>query len=299
MFANEFDYHRAETVEEAIELLETHPGAEPLAGTHGLLPRMKTGEEAPPTLVDISHVDGLGAIEVGGADGGDDADGGGGDVLSVGALATHATIAESETVRRHAPALAEAAAAVGDLQVRAGGTIGGNLAHGDARVDPAAAALALDASIVVRGPDGTRRIAATELFEGSFETAIGDGEILTRVEVPLAADAVSAYHKRRNPLSGYATVGVAARVVVADDHVTNARIGATAVASAPTRLPAVEEAITGEPVSEATIETAAGRAGESIPSDEVRSDPYASASYRRHLLQLDTESLLRELILAE
>ncbi len=286
MLANEVDYHRAGSVEEAIDLLETHTGAELLAGAHGLLPRMKTGEEAPETLVDISRIDRLSAIEA--KDG----------TLSVGALATHADIAGSETVREHAPALADAAEAVGDLQVRAGGTIGGNLAHGDPRVDPAAPVLALNGAVIVRGPDGRRRIDATDLFVGEFETAVADDEVVTRLEIP-SDDAESAYHKRRNPLSGYAAVGVAAWIQTDNGTVTDARVGATAVASHPRRLEAVEAELGGADANTETAKAAADRAGESIPDGEVRSDPFASAEFRSHLLSTDTESLLTNLLVGE
>lgn len=281
MYADGFDYHRAGSVGEAIELLESVPGAELLAGAHGLLPRMKTDDESPPALVDISRIEGLSAIEHDG------------DALSIGALSTHAEIAGSETVREHAPALAEATAAVGDLQVRAGGTIGGNLAHGDPRIDPAAAMLALDGSLTVSGPDGERTIEAPDLFEGEFETAIGDDEIVTGLEVP-TDPGTSAYHKRRNPLSGYAAVGVAAFVRTEGGVIETARVGATAVGPRPTRLGGVEAELEGAPADAETATAAADRAGEAIPDGEVRSDPYASAEFRSHLLSIDTEALLGE-----
>ncbi|MFO7925285.1 FAD binding domain-containing protein [Natronomonas sp.] len=287
MHANDFDYHRAGSVEEAIDLLGEHADAELLAGAHGLLPRMKTDEEAPGTLVDISRIDRLSAIEH------DDG------TLSVGALATHTDVADSEVVGRHAPALADATSAVGDLQVRAGGTIGGNLAHGDPRVDPAAAVLALDATVVVHGPDGRRSIPVTDLFEGEFETSVGDREVVTRLEVPTDDGLTSAYHKRRNPLSGYAAVGVAAAVRTDDGTVTDARVAATAVASYPRRLEAVEAELEGAVADESAAAAAAKRASESIPDDEVRSDPYASAEFRSHLLSTDTETLLSAVLADE
>jgi len=287
MYPNDFDYLRADSVDEAIELLGEHANAELLAGAHGLLPRMKTDEEAPGTLIDISRIDRLSAIE---RDGG---------TLSIGALATHADIADSEVVGRHARALVDATSAVGDLQVRAGGTIGGNLAHGDPRADPAAAVLALDGTVVVRGPDGRRNIPATELFEDEFETSVGDREAVTRLEVPIDDGLASAYHKRRNPLSGYAAVGVAAAVRTDDGIVTDARVAATAVASRPRRLEVVEAELEGATADESTALAAAERTGESIPDNEIRSDPYASAEFRSHLLSTDTETLLSTVLVGE
>jgi len=190
MYTDAFDYYRADSVDEAVSLLDEHDGSELLAGAQGILTRMKTGDESPPALVDIGQPDGLSAIEAN--------DG----TLSVGAMATHAELAESESVADHAAALSEAAGEVGDPQIRNGGTIGGNLAHGDPRSDPPAAVLALDAGLVVQGPDGERTIDATDLFDGSFETAVGDQEVATRLRVPVDGDAGSAYHKRRDPSRG-------------------------------------------------------------------------------------------------
>lgn len=284
MFANEFAYHRAGSVDEAIDLLEEHAEAELLAGSHGLLPRMKTAEESPESLVDISRIDELSTIDREG------------ETLSIGALATHADIAGSDAVKQTAPALAESTAAVGDMQVRSGGTIGGNLAHGDPRVDPAAAVLALDAVITVKGADGRRMIPATELFEGNFETSVRDDEIVTNLEVPIDEDATSAYHKRQNPNSGYAAVGVAAWLKTDDGLVTDARVATTAVAPFPRRLPEVEDELVETTVDGVDIAAAADRAGKSIPAENIREDPYASAEFRSHLLSTDTETLLSSLV---
>lgn len=185
MFANDFEYYQAESADEAVELLAAHDGAELVAGAHGLLPRMRTGEEAPPVLVDISDADGLANV--------DETD----DGLSVGALATHAELAAAEPVRRRASALADAAGEVGDLQVRNGGTIGGNLAHGDGRADLPAAVLALEGSLTVHGPDGERTIDDDDCFLGHFETAVADDELVTAVRIPAAED--DAGHTERVP----------------------------------------------------------------------------------------------------
>jgi aerobic carbon-monoxide dehydrogenase medium subunit len=287
MFANDFEYHRADTADEAIELLAEHDGAELVAGAHGLLPRMRTGEESPPTLVDISRVDGLSSI--------DDANG----HLSIGALVTHTTVAESEPVRAHAPALAEAAGAVGDLQVRNGGTVGGNLAHGDARADLPAAVLALEGALVVRGPSGERTIDADDVFVDHFETAIKDDELVTALRLPTADDeTVSAYRKRRNPLSGYALVGVAVRVRLDTDGeaVRDARVAVTGATVRPRRLHGVEDELAGAHITADSIREAAGQAGTNLDADEFRTDPQTSATYRAHLLRIDTERALRSVL---
>jgi aerobic carbon-monoxide dehydrogenase medium subunit len=287
MFANDFEYHRADAVEEAIDLLVEHDGAELVAGAHGLLPRMRTGEESPPALVDIGRIDGLSSID--GTDG----------ELSIGALVTHATVADSEPVRAHAPALSDAAGEVGDLQVRNGGTVGGNLAHGDARADLPAAALALEGELVVRGPDGERTIDADDVFVDHFETAVADNEIVTALRLPVTDDeTVSAYRKRRNPLSGYALVGVAVRAHLgaAGEAVRDARVAVTGATTRPRRLREVEDELAGAQITAEAISEAASLARTSLDDDEFRTDPQTSAAYRAHLLGIETERALRSVL---
>lgn len=283
MYANDFEYYRAESVDEAVEILTAHEGAELLAGSHGLLPRMRTGEEAPPALVDINAVDGLSSIERTDGD------------LSIGALVTHAALAESELVREHAPALADAAGEVGDIQVRNGGTIGGNLAHGDARTDHPAAVLALGGSLEVTGPDGDRSIDADDLVTGHFETAVGDHEIVTALRIPVEDDTSSAYHKHRNPLSGYPLIGVGAWAQTDGETIERVRVAATGNLAHPKRLAAVEDALEGEALEAATVETAAEQAT-SLDDDEFRPDVQASPAYCRHLLSVHTEHALRDVL---
>ncbi|SDJ32799.1 FAD binding domain-containing protein [Natronorubrum texcoconense] len=285
MYTNDFDYYRADSVGEAVELLGDHDGAELVAGAHGLLPRMKTGDESPPALVDIGQLNGLDAIES--SDGGS---------ISVGALATHAEIADSEIVREHAAALADAASELGDPPVRNGGTIGGNLAHGDPRSDPPAALLALEGSLEVRGSDGERTIDAAELFEGPFETAVADDEIVTAVRIPTDDDAVSGYRKRRDPLSGYAMVGVGVWLRTDDETIEAARVAVTGATTTPARLSGVEDELEGSAVSEETITAAAAEAGTALDADAFVSDVQASAEYREHLLTIDTERALYDVL---
>ncbi|MFC6764341.1 FAD binding domain-containing protein [Natrinema soli] len=286
MYTDDFDYYRADSVDDALTLLSDHDGAELVAGAHGLLPRMKTGDESPPSLVDIGQLSGLDMIEEN--DDGND--------LSMGALATHAEIADSETVRRHAAALADAAAELGDPQVRNGGTIGGNLAHGDARSDPPAALLALDGSLEVRGLDGERTIDATDLFEGPFETAVADDEIVTGVRIPTTDDAVSGYRKRRDPLSGYALVGVGVWLRTDGETIEESRVAVTGATTTPARLPAVEDELEGEAITEETITAASAKAGTTLDDGAFVSDVQASAEYREHLLTIDTERALYEVL---
>src|SRR5262245_29925791 len=169
----EFDYHRPGTVEEAVALLGGE--SRPLAGGHSLLPMMKIRLATPAALVDLGRVAGLDDITRDG------------DVLRVGAMATHAVVAESSVVQSACPVLAEAAGMIGDRQVRNCGTIGGSLAHADPAADYPTVVTALGATITAAGPGGTREIPAGEFFQGIFTTALSPDELLTSVAVPVTA----------------------------------------------------------------------------------------------------------------
>jgi carbon-monoxide dehydrogenase medium subunit len=276
MYTDDFDYYRADSVGEAVDLLGEHDGAELLAGGHGLLTRMKVGEESPPALVDISGLDGLGAVERDG------------DAVQIGALATHADVAASDVVRADARALADAAGALGDLQIRNGGTLAGNLAHGDARSDPPAAALALAADLVVHGADGERTVPVADLFAGDFETTLGEQDVVTAVRVPVDGGE-SAYVRRRNPLSGYATVGVAVALETESGSVTAARAAATGAPPHPVELPGVADALTGADLDDDVAADAATHAMDDLDVSSLNADVEASAEFRAHLLEVYTE----------
>src|SRR5262249_36606507 len=192
-----------------------------MAGGHPLVPAMKQRLASPPHLVDISHVEGLDAIEMKGRS------------LVIGATARHADVAGSATVREAIPALAELAGMIGDPAVRHKGTIGGSLANNDPTADYPAAVMALDATIVTN----KRRLKAQEFFQGLFTTALEADEIITRVMFPLAKKA--AYIKFRNQASRYALVGVFAAKRPADVRVAVTGAGSNGVF----RLTAFEEAL--------------------------------------------------------
>lgn len=275
MIPGEFDYYRASTVTEALELLDAHADHDPqlLAGGHGLLPSMKTGEASPEVLVDVGGVDALGDIEA-------DATG-----VTVGALVTHADLAASERLREHARVLAEAAANVADRQVRNWGTIGGNLAEADPAADLPAAVVAADATIRARGPDGERAIRAKDFFVGREETALADDELVTAIFVP-HREGAGAYAKKTHPATGYAMVGVAAVVAVEDGDVTHARVAANGVLDRAVRLRAVEDALVGVPADDSgAVGDAAERAGDDLDPDRLVGDAYASGEFRAHLLE--------------
>jgi len=247
-----FDYHRPTSVDEAVALLSQLDDARPLAGGHSLLPAMKLRWSTPSALVDIGRIPGLDAIE---ADG---------DGLRIGALATHASVAASELVASRAPALADAAAMIGDRQVRNRGTIGGSLAHSDPGADYPTVVAALGARIAIAGSGGTRDVAAAGFFTGLFATALQPGELVTAVRVPAVPG--SAYVKHKHPASGYAVVGAAA-AVTADG--TKLVIGG--VTGVPVDVPVGPASPDGIPAAVRGALT------------NVIGDTYASAEYRTHL----------------
>ena len=282
MFPDEFDYYAAESVADAVDLMGEHSGSETelLAGGHSLLPAMKSGLASPDVLIDVSGVDALHGVSV------ED------DTLVVGAMTSYSDLLDADAAHDHAPAFADAVSQVGDEQVRNRGTVGGNLAHADPASDLPGAALASDATIVAEGPDGERSIPIDDYFFGMYATALDPGEIVTRVEIPSAADALGSYAKRPSPSSGYAMVGVAALVETDGDTVTSARLGANGVLDHGVRLEAAEEALEGQTLDDDAIEAAADVATDGIDEAMMMSDLQASAEFRATLLEAYTKRAL-------
>lgn len=270
MISSPFDYQAPATLEEAVRLLKATPEARVLAGGHSLLPLMKLGLAQPKALIDIGRIAALRGIRHDGE-------------ITVGALTTHQAVADDALCRERLAALAEAAAAVGDLQVRGRGTIGGSLAHADPAADEPAATLAFDATLRAVGPGGERLIGAREFFKGTFETALAPDEILAEVRFPVPPQRTgSAYAKFPHPASRFAIVGVAAVVTVArDGKVERAAIGVTGAAATPYRATAAERALVGSRGDAAAIEAAGKKAAEGV---ETLSDLVASSEFRRHLI---------------
>ncbi|MEY7851045.1 xanthine dehydrogenase family protein subunit M [Natrarchaeobius sp. A-rgal3] len=283
MYPSEFDYHRVERVDDALDLLVDDPDAKILSGGHSLIPMMKSGLANPGTLVDIGEIEELDGIEW------DD------DAVSVGALTTYATIADDDELWDELPVLAEAAHEVGDIQVRNRGTIGGNVAHGDPASDLPAAVLAADATVVVQGVDGKRRIDVDDFFLGMYATELGEDEILTGLEFPRReSDAAGAYVKKPSPSSGYALVGVAVSLEVDGGRIDSARVAANGIMDHAVRLEPVEERLVGETVEEVSFEDAAQVADDDLEEFMMMDDIQASAEFRRQLLKVYTEEALND-----
>jgi carbon-monoxide dehydrogenase medium subunit len=267
-----FDYVRAGSADEAISLLAEHGDeAKVLAGGHSLVPLMKLRLATPSVLVDVGRVDDLKYIR-------DE-----GDHVAIGALTRHREVEISDVLRRDVPILAHATSHVGDPQVRHRGTIGGSLAHGDPASDLPAVLLALGATLVVQGTDGTREVAADDFFQGFLETAVGEGELLTEIRVPKATGAGWSFQKFNRRAQDWAIVGVAC-VRRSDDQVG---IGLVNMDSRPVHAAAAEAAI----ASGASVEDAAAVADEGT---EPAADLNASVEFRRHLARVLTGRALAE-----
>ena len=281
MYPAKFDYTRAGSIQEAIQLLQQHgDDAKLLAGGHSLLPMMKLRLARPAMLIDIGRIPDLKGIRTDG------------DALVIGALATHTQVASSEDVRRMAPALAEAAAHVGDQQVRNRGTVGGNLAHGDPASDLPTVMTALNAELTLVGPNGSRMLKAEDFFVDLFTTTLQPNEILTEIRVPAASH--SAYAKLENPASGYAMVGVAANLTMDGNAISDARIVVGGAVPKPTRASAAESALRGNALNDDTINNASTLAADGI--GEWMGDIHASEDYRKEMAKVYAGRALREIM---
>ena len=272
MITHPFTYQAPTTIEEAVKQLGASGDAKVIAGGHSLLPLMKLGLAQPETLVDLRRIASLREIRT-------EADG----TIVIGALATHRQIAEDETVRAKLPALAAAAGEIGDLQVRARGTMGGSLAHADSAADEPAPTLAYDATIRAFGPKGRRDIAARDFFKGTFETALASDDILAEIRFPAPSDRTGgAYAKFAHPASGFAVTGVAAVVTIkSDGMIERAAIGVAGAAAAAYRATAAEQALAGTKGDAKAVAAAAAKAADGITA---LTDLAASGEYRKHLV---------------
>jgi carbon-monoxide dehydrogenase medium subunit len=255
-----FDYKRATSAAEAISLVgEYGDDAKFLAGGHSLLPLMKLRLAQPAVLVDIARIKDLSYIR--------DA----GDHIAIGALTRHMDVEKSPIVLQHAPLLANAASHVGDPQVRHRGTLGGSIAHSDSASDLPATTLALGATYIAQGPNGTREIAAIDFYKGFLESALEPDEMLTEIRVPKMNGATWGFQKFNRRAQDWAIVGVAAWKRGTESGVALVNMG-----SVPVLATSVSKAIaSGASISEAA-ELAAAEA-------EPQSDLNASAEYRVHL----------------
>lgn len=201
-------------------------------------------------------------------------------MLAVGALTRHVDLLRSPEIALHAPLLRDAVAHVAHPAIRNRGTIGGSLAHADPASELPACVIALDATIVVRGPTGERRIAATEFFKGIYETALSPDELLVAIEVPVAGEGSTFFFQEYARRHGdYAVVGLAARAFVATGRFTDLRLGFFAVGDRPLLAAAADKLINASVTSAVLAEAATALADELDPLE----DQQATTAMRRHL----------------
>ena len=265
MIPEPFDYRRAGSVEEAVAMLRDAGGkAQLLAGGHSLIPLIKLRLSAPSVLIDIGRVRGLdGVREANGS-------------IEVGTTTTYSELEASELLRERAPIVAEAAGEVGDAQVRHRGTIGDGLAHADPASDLPAVLVALDGELTIAGAGGQRSVRAEAFFQGLFTVDLADDELITSVR--FAPTRSAAYAKLPQRASRFAVVGVGAAIEVEGGVCRTARVAVTGASTHATRLPAVEEALSGAELTAERIAAAAERAADDL--EDVNSDIHASEEYR-------------------
>jgi aerobic carbon-monoxide dehydrogenase medium subunit len=274
MIPSKFDYVRPSSLDEATRALaDGGDDAKVIAGGQSLLPLLRLRLANPELLVDVGGLDELRGVT-------DE-----GDSLLIGARTTHYQLVHDPLIAEHCGLLAEAAETVADPAVRHRGTLGGSLAHGDSAGDLPAVALALDATLIARGPGGGREIAAADFFVDYLTTALEPAEILTGIRVPKLAGWGYHYEKFHRTAQAWAIVGVAALVQRSNGQVANARIGLTNMGPVPVRATAAEAAATGAQASRDALQAAASRADEGT---EPPGDLHGAPDYRRHLARVLT-----------
>ena len=281
MYAAEFDYVRASSIEEAISLKGANDDSSLLAGGHSLIPAMKLRLSTPQKLIDISGLDQLKNISKNGS------------YISIGALCTHKQCAESDIIQSNCPALSDAASVIGDPHVMNKGTLGGALAPSDPQADYPGVVLALNATIIVEGSGGERTIEAVDYFTGLWETALGENEILTEVRIPSdPANANSCYLKFPQPASRYPYVGCGVSLSSSSGTCLDIRVGFSGVGEWAFRDSGIESALKGQPLNESTIASAADKAAE---GKAVLSDHFVSEEYRRAMSKVFAKRALTQL----
>ncbi|HEX9843466.1 MAG TPA: xanthine dehydrogenase family protein subunit M [bacterium] len=284
MFPENFEYHAPANVAEALQLLGKYKDqAKILTGGMSLIPLMKFRLATPTHVVDLRKCKGLAGIKEKGGK------------VSIGAMTTHAELAGSSVLASKCPLVAQAAAEIGDAQVRNRGTIGGSLVHADPAADLPAAMLALGAEMTLLGKSGKERtVSADKFFVDTLTSAAKPGEILTLITVPTTGKH-TAYLKMAHQASGFALVGVAVALEMKGGTCVGAGVGVTGVDYRPFRAKSVEAALKGKALDAGGIAAAAAQVLGDI--QEPMDDPLnASADYRRHIAEVFTRRAIERAI---
>ena len=282
MYPSTFDYVVPASLSEALDALAAADNAKVLSGGMSLIPLMKMRLVRPTTVIDISRIPGLDTIFTDR-----------GDHIKIGALVTHAETAASAVIKENATALAQAADATADVQVRNQGTTCGSIAHADLAADQPAAVLALGATMIAQSVRGTREIAAEDFFVDTLTSALADDEILTAIRIPKGGKSVYRKLGRRGGDSDYPIAGAAAWVDSSNGTISNARIAVTGVSSKPYLATASAAAIVGSDGSADAIAAAGSRATDNVV---VLEDLYATVDYRTHLADVYVQRALKDVL---
>ena len=262
-----FTYERATSIDDAIAKMAAG-GGKLIAGGHSLVPLMKLRLSEPGRLIDIARIPGLSGIRESGGR------------IEIGATTTHHEVATSKLLRDKCPMVAEAAAEIGDAQVRNRGTIGGSIAHADPAADMPAVMVAADAEIEIRGKSGTRTVKAADFFQGFYTVDLQASEIITAIRfAPVRSAAYAKLHQRA---SHYAIVGVAAALDLKGGVIQAARVAVTGATTHAMRLADVEKALAGNKASADVVAAASANAGSGIA--DLNADLHGSAEYRRAMI---------------
>ncbi|GHF61558.1 carbon-monoxide dehydrogenase medium subunit [Amycolatopsis bartoniae] len=264
----QFQYERATSVEHALSLLGKYgPESRIVAGGHSLIPMMKLRLAQPQALVDINEIAELARISVDGQ------------LLCIGAMARHADLLASALAGEHFPIFHDAEKLIADPVVRNRGTVGGSLCQADPSEDLSAAFAAVRAEAVIQGENGQRVVPIREFFTGPYETAVGDGELLVQVRVPIRSSA-SAYRKVERRAGDWAVAAAGAELRLEDGVIAEAGIGLTAVGAANFHAPEAEEFLVGGPATAERFERAGAIAAEHCAPVADQRGP---VDYKRHL----------------
>lgn len=285
MIPAKFDYVRADSVDQAIQLLQESDGeGKIIAGGHSLLPLMKFRITEPGKIIDISRIPALKGVRVEG------------NRVFVGAMTTHYELEKNPIIQEMVPVLAEAASQIGDIQIRNRGTIGGNIAHGDPVADLPAPAFALEAQLQLQGDKGKEVMDIEGFILGPLITMLPENSVVTSISFKIPpSHTKSTYLKFFHHATGYPVVGVA--VVAGVDKkglIDFVRVGITGVGEVSYRARAVEQQLLGQRPTEAIIKSAAELANE---DGEMGSDLFASAEYRATICQVYTARALKSVLL--
>ena len=269
-----FEYHAPESLDEALALLAAHgDDCRPLAGGQSLIPLLSFRLARPAHLVDLNRATGFPDIE-GGAAG-----------LSIGAMVRQRRAERSPVVREHCPLLSDALALIGHPAIRNRGTVGGSIAHADPAAELPAVAVALDAGLVVRGPEGERTVRAADFFVGHYSTDLQSDECLVRIDLPPWPPGAGWSIQETARRHGDFAIAAVAAVVQLDGGgtVADARLALAGVDDRPVRASAAEAQLVGSVAGPAAFAAAAQQAAVGI---DPPSDLHGSAAYRRHVVQV-------------